>query len=123
MAYKIAVSSSDGVSIDTSFGQAEKFLIYEVRESGITLSETRYPRERRNAGCDEKGGSGCSEHSGLELVSDCKCVICKSFGQRVFKYFEHNGIYAFDIEHDIDTALKKITAYLDRVEFHQRNRV
>lgn len=122
MSYRIAVSSSDGISIDTAFGQAERFLIYEVSETGITLTETRYLPNSHTEDCNGKGG-GCSENSCTNLVSDCKCVICKSFGQKVFKYFEHYGIYAFDIERDIDTALKKITAYLDRVEFHRRSQV
>ena len=120
MSYRIAVSSSDGVRIDTAFGQAKRFLIYEVSEYGITFTEIRYAEFKHSEGCDGNGG-GCSHHSGTEFVSDCKCVISKSFGQKVIKHFEHTGVYAFDIECEIGTALEKICAYLDRVEFHRRS--
>lgn len=123
MSYRIAAASSDGIRIDTAYGQAEQFRIYEVDDAGITLAEIR-PAEAKSTphpheGCSGNGG-GCSEHTGTEPVSDCKCVLCKSFGRKVIKYLERNGIYAFDIECDIETALKKITAYLERVEFHRR---
>ena len=49
MSYRIAVASSDGISIDLHFGEADHFLIYEVEGMEYTLmGERRCRDEKRN---------------------------------------------------------------------------
>ncbi len=45
MAYKIAVATSDGVTIDRTFGSAEHFAIYEVHDKNFTLAEKKVPQK------------------------------------------------------------------------------
>lgn len=111
MSYKIAVASSDGIHIDKTFGAAKEFLIYEVTDEAYVKSEVRAAEEVRNAadeaaqpqkesglqdgcgntggcgkdGCNSQTGGGCSgggEVSGkVELVSDCRSIVCKKIVQ------------------------------------------
>lgn len=142
MSYKIAIASSDEKKIDLSFGAAKEFLIYEVRDDNTyTLSGRRKwtdAPDHDNAGCSPQEGcsprsgcgtGGCSPQSGcggagspiakLTLVDDCRCVICKKIGFQVRKQLEKKAITAFDIEIEIDDALKKIVSYFDKIDNHR----
>ncbi len=209
MSYKIAVASSDGKMIDRTFGEAERFLIYEV-ENGVC----REARERvcrgddkrkdsggletdqkadRNCGegtdcgendigvrpvgngkngaetgsdcvqgsqicgendhedagstgvCSEMnsagvvqtdscgtGGacglqSGCSGRAGtsgkVELISDCRCVVCRKIGFHIQKQLERRAISAFDVSCSVEEALEKISFYFERVDNHESLKV
>lgn len=144
MSYKIAVASTDGKSIDVSFGGAAGFLIYEVGEDKqyhfIETREWKEP-EGQSEVCQEQAGGcggqqpscgqggGCGSGGGcggggaeipkLSLVKDCRCVLCRKIGFQVRKQLEKKAITAFDIEYDITGALDKIVAYFDRVDNHQ----
>lgn len=136
MSYRIAVASGDGKTVDTGFGAAEDFLIYEVNGTEYRLLEKRKSlcsvsrnadvdqgtscadHENNASGCDGDGNTDCrghGKHSGMvSAVSDCKCVLCKKIGYGAQKELERKGILSFDIEMDIDEALKKIVIYIDK---------
>lgn len=138
MSYRIAIASSDNKNVDTSFGEAESFLIYEVDDNqkpqlvekrkwdGVEL--TQAAKQCFGAdGCKSIGGCGgavgCSGGDGeipkLELVSDCRCLVCKKIGFRVEKQLEKKAIVAFDIEYSIEDVLKRIIFYFDKVDNHK----
>ena len=142
MAYKIAVATSDGSHIDWSFGAALAFEIYEVEGTDYRQVELRkclqpqdtdLAQQGISAGCDESkdgcGNGGCGSGGGcggggavapkVQLVSDCRCVICKKIGFQVQKQLEKLAISAFDVECGVLEALDKITAYLDKIDNHQ----
>ncbi|MCD8159491.1 MAG: hypothetical protein LUD77_11605 [Clostridiales bacterium] len=93
MTYKIAVSSSDGINIDLSFGETEKFLIYEVQGLNYNLSAVRECDLTDNSaincgsegfGCGSK--TGCGERAEkTALISDCRCIVCKKIGFHIQK--------------------------------------
>ena len=130
MAYKIAVASSDGKHTDLSFGEAQEFYIYEVEGSTFRFLEKRRPENVQETGvsCGEHKGCGGSvgECSGkddhftkVEQILDCRCLVCKTLGFQIRKILEKRAIAAFDVECEIDAAIKKIAAYLDKVDHHQ----
>ncbi len=91
MPYKIAVATSDGVNIDRTFGSAECFTIYEVNDDHFTFAEKRaFPEwqeispETCKNDCHSGCGNGCGnggQHSGkVDLISDCRCVVCTKIG-------------------------------------------
>ena len=45
MSVKVAIASSDGINIDLHFGQAESFLIYELKAGKFELTEKREGRD------------------------------------------------------------------------------
>lgn len=141
MAYKIAVASGDGVNIDLSFGAAYGFDIYEAEGTKYRLAEKRkYELPEGAAPVAEDGescgnGSGCSTSSGcgtgggcgasggtfpkVQLIRDCRCVICKKVGFHVSKQLEKLAITSFDVDCTVEEALTKITAYLEKIDTHQ----
>ena len=127
MSYKIAVASSDRVTIDVNFGAAREFLIYEVAESGKhAFLEIRKvsEKEKEHSGCkDGCGGNGCGDfqgsHPGVASITDCRCVICKKTGFHIQKQLEKKAISVFDVEGKIEDTLQKITLYFFWVDHHR----
>lgn len=135
MSYKIAVASSDGVSVDVSFGGAAFFDIYEASGKEYHLLEKRsLPKQEelpgkceQNNGCGESdsscGGSGCgggvSIMPKVERIADCRSVICKKIGFQAAKQLEKKAISGFDVEISVEEALTKIVNYFDKIDSHQ----
>lgn len=140
MTYKIAVTSSDGIHIDGSFGSALSFRIYEVtdgeykeaeiRSVGDELSVCNENTDSGNGsssgcagagnGCQGGGCSGSQEILGkVELISDCRCVVCQKIGFPILKQLERRAITAFDVTCTVEEALNKIAAYFYKVDTHQ----
>lgn len=146
MAYKIAVASEGGEKVDLSFGAAFSFDIYEVEgktyhfyeKREYVLPEGAAPQTADTSetqgcggaeGCGNGKASGCGTGGGcggatgtfpkVELIRDCRCVICKKIGFQVQKQFEKLAITGFDVDCTVEEALQKITAYLDKIDNHQ----
>ena len=138
MAYKIAIASSDEINIDLTFGEAKCFLIIDVIDDGTYyISESRNADEveshstisnectggcgNANGGCSSSGGccGGGAESIKVNTVLDCRCIICKKIGFNARKQLEKKAITSFDVECDIDIALKKIITYFSKVDNHQ----
>ena len=129
MPYKIAVATSDGVNIDRTFGSAEYFTIYEVNEKNFTFAEKRTFQELQEIslencenGCNSGCGNGCGNggHSGkVEVIADCRCVVCLKIGFPIRNQLEKLAISVFDVNCSVDEALQKITAYYQRIDNHE----
>ena len=117
MPYKIAVATSDGVNIDRTFGSAEYFTIYEINDKNFTLVENC------ENGCDLGCGNGCGnggQHSEkVDLISDCRCVVCTKIGFPIRKQLEKLAISVFDVNCSVDESLQKITSYYSRIDNHE----
>lgn len=135
MPYKIAVASSDGIRIDETFGAAQAFLIYEVSDQTYVQTEVRNisQEETQDSNCGQSDGcgqggcqgsaSGCSGKEGaskkVELIGDCRCVVCKKIGFHIQKQLERKAITSFDVTCTVQEALEKITSYFYKVDNHQ----
>ncbi|MGN0368664.1 MAG: NifB/NifX family molybdenum-iron cluster-binding protein [Wujia sp.] len=137
MSYKIAVGSSDGIHVDLKFGEVTKFLIYEVADEIRLLEERIVPDDNETksesqndcsvSGCTSEGcgghGNGCNGSSDViskvELITDCRCVVCKKIGFQAQKQFERKAISVFDVECSIEEALEKITFYYGKIDKHE----
>ncbi|WP_027431713.1 NifB/NifX family molybdenum-iron cluster-binding protein [Lachnospira multipara] len=144
MAYKIAVASSDGVNIDVKFGAIDSFLVYEIDDDEINFLEKRLialdeenvtktsanvnSKSDCNSSCNTNscggGAKGCGGPSGVtsrvELIGDCRSVVCAKVGFQAQKQFEKKAISVFDIECPIDFALKKISSYYKAIDGKQK---
>ena len=139
MPYKIAVASSDGNIIDLHVGSARSFRIYEVQDDGsFAFAEERAAGEAdapSSAGaCPEGSASSCGEQPGggcggcgqggeisskVQLIADCRCVVCARIGFNVQKQLERKAIAAFDVECPVEEALTKISSYFLHVDKHE----
>ena len=142
MSYKIAVASSDEINVDETFGQAERFIIYEAdgksyskleeREAIIedeagdgsvtSLEETGCNKNTSGCGsengCGSGGGCGGAVPEKLKYLYDCRAVVCKKIGTQVQKQLEKKAISYFDVTCTVKEALDKITFYYNRIDNH-----
>ena len=134
MDYRIAVATSDGVNVNGTFGAADSFLIYEVTDEKYSQGERRIfsGNEEALSDCRENSGAcgenhgGCGAHSGgcggnvhsekVELISDCRSVVCTKIGFHVQKLLKKKAISAFDVDCSVKEALDKITSYYSRID-------
>ena len=137
MSYKIAVGSSDGTNVDLKFGEVKKFIILEVEEEKSKLLETRnvdigtaadsYGCDGHAVGCSSSGcgGNGCHGSadvlSKVELIRDCRCIVCKKIGFQAQKQLERKAISVFDVEGTIDKILEKIITYYGKIDKRRLN--
>ena len=127
MSYKIAVGSSDGIRVDLKFGEVKEFVIFEVEDDKYSILETRKAVfDDVTTSCDTDSGlcnsTGCSGNgkgcngsadiiSKVELITDCRCIVCKKIGFQAQKQLERKAISVFDVEGTIEEILGKIIAY------------
>ena len=129
MGYKIAVATSDGVNVDLHFGAAEVFAIYEVEGLNYTKTESRtvpdFKVETAAQNCRSGCGSGCADNKGchgeekshiVEMLSDCRCIVCTKMGRSILRQFQRQAISTFDITMPIDEALPKIVSYYNKTD-------
>lgn len=78
-------------------------------------------------GCGNGAGGGCGgageASAKVELISDCRCVVCKKIGFNIQKQLERKAISAFDVSCSVEEALDKISFYFNRIDNHQSLRV
>ena len=142
MPYLIAVASSDEIHVDQSFGGAEGFYIYSVEGTEYKKAEYRrfdssdidiQAKAEKELSCQEKScsdrqGGGCGNGNGcglggalpkVELIGDCRSLVCKKIGFQATKQLEKKHITSFDVECNIDEALSKIASYFNKIDNHQ----
>lgn len=128
MGYKIAVATSDGVNVDLHFGATRVFAIYEVEGLNYTNKEARTLPESQveesqacGSGCDR----GCGERNGchgdgklpaIEMLADCRCIVCTKIGRSILRQFQQRAISTFDVTMPIDEALPKIVQYYNKID-------
>ena len=75
-----------------------------------------------NSGCGSRNGcSGGEKSESVELLSDCRSVVCKKIGRNILKQFERKAISVFDIELPIKEALSKIVSYYYKIDERKLN--
>lgn len=81
------------------------------------------------AGCGEgaQGGcggpsNGCGGSSGaqrkVDLISDCRSLVCRKIGFQAQKQLEKKAIAGFDVDCSVDEALVKIATYFNKLDNH-----
>ena len=135
MSYKIAVGSSDGKIVDLKFGEVKEFIIFQVNGQSYEVLEKRTVTGSRAGegtdvctdtagGCNSPGcagnGTGCGGSAQItekvDLIGDCRCIVCKKIGFQAQKQLERRTISVFDIGGEIDKLLEKITAYYGKLD-------
>lgn len=73
------------------------------------------------AGCNGPA-NGCGGSDGaqkkVELIADCRSLVCKKIGFQAQKQLEKRAIAGFDVDCTIDEALTKIAVYFNKVDNH-----
>lgn len=137
MAYRIAIATSDGTNIDGHFGSAPSFKIYEVEGEDVRVIEDRpvltvtdsqegascsSSEGCGNGGCGHGHGGGCGDglssdlSDRIDLLSDCRSVVCKKIGFQAHKTLERRAVSGFEVDTTVEEALRKITFYFGRID-------
>lgn len=102
---KIAVATSDGISINEHFGRAAFFRVYEIkdgRHSFVELRDATAVRQQRFS----------HNHSDfdriIELLSDCDAVFASKIGEGAAAYLISKGVRVFEVNGEIDAVFEKI---------------
>ena len=106
MAYRIAIASSNGESVDQHFGQAENFLIYEITDNGVNFIEDR----EVGAASNGKEHSDIGLNRVVDALYDCKAVFVLKIGMKASRYLNQRGLKSFEVDyslHHIFTILLK----------------
>ena len=107
MAYRIAIASSDGESINQHFGQAGNFLIYEISDGHVEFIEDR----EVTVDPGEEFHSDANFERITILLKDCKAVFVRKIGERAIRYLYVKGIKSFAVDFSLNfifaTLLKR----------------
>jgi predicted Fe-Mo cluster-binding NifX family protein len=82
---KIAVATMDGALVSQHFGQSRGFVVFEAQDGKLGACEIRTNNHTPHAQglCNHEGGHQHSAHGHaniLDLLSDCKVVLCGGMG-------------------------------------------
>jgi nitrogen fixation protein NifX len=92
MARRIAVASSDGRVVDTHFGHAESFFVYEIEGTSASFVESR----RAAAACSKGGHDESSFDATLAALSDCTAIVVSVIGYGAAAYLGSKGMRVFE---------------------------
>jgi nitrogen fixation protein NifX len=107
MAHRIAVASSDGRLIDTHFGHARRFDVYELDDGGSSFVETRSAR----SACTGAGHDESAFDNTLALLGDCEAIFVSVIGYGAAAYLSGKGMRVFESPYfAIPDVLEKVRA-------------
>lgn len=80
-------------------------------------------------GCGGNSGGGCGGPSNgcggssgaqrkVDLISDCRSLVCRKIGFQAQKQLEKKAIAGFDVDCSVDEALVKIATYFNKLDNH-----
>jgi nitrogenase molybdenum-iron protein alpha/beta subunit/MoaA/NifB/PqqE/SkfB family radical SAM enzyme len=107
---RFAVSSKNGVLVDTHFGHTTEFYIYEYSDGGARLRERR-PVEEYCAGEEGTGGAGKMDRI-LKTIEDCDYVLSARIGDSPRGRLASRGVKIHTSYAKIEDAiLEAVTKY------------
>ena len=103
---KIAVASTDGKLIDLHFGDANRFLIYEIKDGEGKFQIIR-----------EKTPMTLNEHterwiSSIDLINDCKAVLCSKIGKEPTIELRKLGIKPVQLNCEVEKGIEECSKHL-----------
>ncbi|MBC7327867.1 NifB/NifX family molybdenum-iron cluster-binding protein [bacterium] len=104
---KIAIASDDEKAISTHFGRARGFVVFDIEGNEIKSREYRLNTFSGHARGLEEEHESDHHKAILNALSDCKVVISKGMGKRIYDDLKSIGIevYITD-ETDVKRALE-----------------
>ncbi|WP_407427312.1 NifB/NifX family molybdenum-iron cluster-binding protein [Treponema sp.] len=139
--YKVAVATSDGKTVDSHFGHAQSFLIFEVDEKSGSFEDIEERDVTAACSGGECGGnktelsapeSGCGGHNGAlsghsamdkiaKILSDVDYVLVARIGPHAVRSLAKYNVTAYDIVLPIDEAISKINEFRKKIK-ERKNR-
>ncbi|MBR1751239.1 MAG: dinitrogenase iron-molybdenum cofactor biosynthesis protein [Ruminococcus sp.] len=100
---KIAIATSDGITVNEHFGHAKFFRVYD--------SESCEQTDLRDvvSACQHTLGHDTTRFDKIiELLSDCDAVLVSRIGAGAAEYLISKGVRVFEVSGAIDAVLRKL---------------
>lgn len=104
---RIAVASSDGIVVNSHFGRADTFYIYEEKEGQIQYIETR----KVEPVCNSGNHDDTKLKENLEKFLDCRCLLVSRIGDGAAALAESYGMDTYEIPGMIEESIKQLLNY------------
>lgn len=104
MDVKIAIASSDGVTVNEHFGRAPEFLIYRLHNNGYEYVETR----QNNPVCSGHEHDDNQLFKAAESLADCGGVVVAQIGAGAIDALLMYRIMAFTLPGTIEKAIEAL---------------
>lgn len=92
MAHRIAIASAGGTMVDTHFGHAERFEVYDIDDGGSAFVEARSARPACSGGRHDESTFDAT----LAKLSDCEAIFVSVIGYGAAAYLNRNGMRVFE---------------------------
>jgi nitrogen fixation protein NifX len=108
MSLRVAVASSDGITVNEHFGKANRFLIFEIKDDSIELIQERKAVQI----CGTNGHTEEKVDETVKLISDCKVVLVSRIGMGPELALQDKGIKVYEISMEINRALERFAKFV-----------
>ncbi|MDR3258652.1 MAG: hypothetical protein LBT51_03445 [Fusobacteriaceae bacterium] len=120
MAFIVAVATSNGVDIDTHFGQAKELSVYTVNDDETyelrkKVSISEYVGSCGNGGCGNFNDS-VQYQKLAELIDSAQYLLVKKIGKHPYMYLQRFGVTAIEAPSDLSIAIKKLIKYHNKTK-------
>ncbi|KZX15959.1 NifB/NifX family molybdenum-iron cluster-binding protein [Methanobrevibacter filiformis] len=103
---KIAVASTDGNVVDLHFGDTNQFFIFNIKSNENEFEEIRKKTDITLEDHTERW------RSSIDLIDDCKAVICRKIGKEPHIELRKMGIKAISLDCKVKDAVKECSKHL-----------
>ncbi|MDR1136270.1 MAG: dinitrogenase iron-molybdenum cofactor biosynthesis protein [Clostridiales Family XIII bacterium] len=107
MKHRIAVSTTDGLTVYQHFGKSREFLIVDIDGDEYKSGERRIVAEPP---CGAGGHNTALFDAVLELLGDCEAVVTAVIGQGAAEYLMVKGMRVFEGPGIVDNVLRTIAS-------------
>jgi predicted Fe-Mo cluster-binding NifX family protein len=103
---KVAVASTDGKEIDLHFADAKTFFIFDLDSDNLEFEEVRTKRDIPMHEHSERW------RASIDLVNDCKVVLCLNIGQKPHIELRKLGIKGVKLDCPVKEGVKECMKHL-----------
>ena len=103
---KIAVASTNGKNVDLHFGDANRFLIYEINDGEGKFQEIREKTEIPINNHQERWVAS------IDIIEDCKAVLCSKIGKEPMIELRKLGIKPIQLDCEVKDAISECSKHL-----------
>lgn len=107
--YRIAVASSDGIVVNSHFGRADKFYIYQTGKN----EELSFIEERKVIPVCEGGNHDEGRlNDNLNRLKDCDFILVSKIGDGAAYAANQKGIESYEIPGVIQESVRQLLKYI-----------
>ena len=103
-----ALASSDGIVVNSHFGRAEKFYIYDIGGRSPIFLEVR----EVSPVCEGGNHDDRKLEENIRLIADCRYLIVTRIGDRAYELAERSGIEAYEIGDFFEDAIERLKRFI-----------